>query len=1485
MDEVHKLIKIQGAGSGKKQKKQVPPKESPNTLQSSTKGQILDLIAYGPIEGLVNGLQSVFLNDTPVENSDGTFNFEGVSMDARWGAPYQDVIPGFKAVSNPREINVEINYDTPVVRTLLNNDADAIIVTVRVPALVKTNTSNGDTLPAEIPFAVHIRDGNGTWNTGVADVIQGKTTSPYERSYRIDLNGTGPYSVRLQRGNKESESQDLRDALGWAYLVEVVDTRHNYPGCALIGVELDAKLFGNSMPSRKYLVDLSIIKVPSNYNPITRTYTGLWDGTFKESWTDNPAWCYYDLATHPLIGAGITEVNKWALYEIAKYCDELVDDGNGGKEPRFTCNTLFSAQEDAITALSTLASVFRGMMYWGGGAIEPVADMPGPVRRILSPSDVLDGAFTYAGTSLKERHSVAVVMWNDPADQYEAKPEMVEDAEQIELLGWRELRLTAVACTSRGQARRVGLWALYSEKMETQSVSFNVPIKHFDMRPGEFFGVNDPYRSGARLGGKVAKVVGNKITLDSVPVEAATGWLITLETSEGGLQQVSVIGITGDQLTVSPSPLPTVIAGAGFALSSSSVVARLFRVVAVSEHEGSTFSVTATEHNPNKYYQVENGLVLPAPPTTLIPTGRLTPPSNLTAETFTYVAGGTEHQGLTIGWTPPVDARVDGFVLDVIGPEELAYRTVYSGAGISFDLEDAKSGYWRFRVRSTSPEWGTSSWLERAIEISSLLQPTAPLALTFSSTTNTITITPTSGRFGDDYEYWRSAVPLPLNLIESNATYLGTGSSFVDMPLRYGTTFYYYVRAFNLYGKSGWVAGQATTTEDVNEILDLILKEEQDSALGQWFKEEVDKISGSAPGSVNERIVEADLRVAQIVSDLESTSQFLSGEIATLQWQLAQFTDAAPYDPLSDYSVGTVIQYAGGLYRAKIDVFDGQHPYDEAAWEKIGDFASVADAVANLATRVDVNETSVSVLRGIVTPMSSSLTSISASLGSLYDDEDGYLEGALRQWDARAEITEERVVRVNSYEALSQRIVTLTSYFGNLSSSLTTLETTVANANTAFATQIISLKADLEGKITSNITIEREARVTATEALAREISQLKVTVDTDITAAILAESVTRASETEALASDITALEASLKLDTSAKISAERTVRVTAEEAIASQLAITTAKANAKNSTFKSSAAPTPPAGGFAVGDLWYGVGNALKRWGGSSWEDADDTRLGTLNSMIVAESTARANAVEAVTLQTNFALSTAQAKNKVTRAGSAPTTASVGDVWYNTSGAYIVPFVWNGSSWETVEDERVTTLGAAVSSEISTRTTQVDALARRTSQTEASVGGLSTSVSSIASSQASTNGKLASLWGIKMQAVTGGKTVVAGIGLGLDNSSGQPVSNFQILAHKFTIINNANGAETVPFAIDAYGKTIIQSALIGDASITMLKIKGGLQSDNWNETTKIGWKLDRNGNFQINAPLPGQGKIEINNKGMRVFDEAGRLRVKIGDLR
>lgn len=381
---------LQGAGKNPFKTKTHVPIDQDNTLRSKTIGRIIDLLAYGPIKGVVGGDEGVYLEDTQLKKGD-EYNFQGVKTEFREGYPDQEYIKGFPAVETPVEVGVEVKFDTPVIRAISSSDIDAVRVTVRVPSLVQT-TDKGDRKEASIPLTVSIRKDSGPWEVRVAESIKGKNTAPYTRSYRIDLYGEGNYEVMVSRGNKESDKDTLQDTLIFDYFVELIDSRLNYPGCALVAIEVDAEDFGTAIPKRGYLTDLRIVKVPDNYDPITRTYSGLWYGGFKQAWTDNPAWCFYDLATDPFIGAGLKNINKWELYEIGRYCDELVDDGYGGQEPRFTFNTFIQSQEKAIEALNMLASVFRGMVYWASDTVEVVADRPSPIKRVFSPSDVIGGS-------------------------------------------------------------------------------------------------------------------------------------------------------------------------------------------------------------------------------------------------------------------------------------------------------------------------------------------------------------------------------------------------------------------------------------------------------------------------------------------------------------------------------------------------------------------------------------------------------------------------------------------------------------------------------------------------------------------------------------------------------------------------------------------------------------------------------------------------------------------------------------------------------------------------------------------------------------------------------------------------------------------------------------------------------------------------------------------------------------------------------------
>lgn len=1082
------FTRIFGAGGGGGGEDTHTAVEAPNTLRSVVKGRILDLIAFGPIKGLKDGLKSVYLDGTPVENPDGSTNFSGIKLETRYGDPDQTYIEGFTSVENSIEIGTEVLFDNPPVRSVSNNAANAVLVTVQVAALVKSE-ENGDTRGYQLPLAIDVRSGAGSWSTAVSDTIQGKTTAPFPATYRISLTGPGPFDIRVRRLNKESQSQKIQDKLTWTILNEVIDERFSYPNMAYVGITVDSQLFGSTMPSRSYDMLLSIVKVPSNYDPLTRVYTGLWDGTFKDAWTDNPAWCYYDLATHPIIGAGLENVDKWIIYRIGQYCDEMVEDGYGGMEPRFTCNTMFSEQEDAITALNTFASAFRGMAYWGTNTMVAVADMPMPIETIVGPSNVIDGEFEYVGTSIRERHSVCVVMWNDPNDADKAVPEIFEDPLSIDMYGWKETRVTAVACNSRGQALRLAKWILYSERMETQTVQYKASLDHAGLRPGDLIELADPDYQGARMSGRVASYEPRKVTLDQAPTEALqsiTGtWYLSVVLADGSVPRIEVTSFTGNVanlLTAIPGEL---VPGAVWALSCTDLELPQFRVVSVVESGNSEYSITATEYDPRKYDVVEKGLTLPERPTSILPSGPITPPLDLSFEAYKYFAGNSEHQGLVISWTPPKDARIDSYVLDVMSPVDGGFKTVYTGSGTSFDLKDIVGGQWVIRVRSIASVAAggvPSQWTSRTVQIAMLLLPTPPDTITVTPGTFNMTLTPFSAYPNAIYEFWRSLVPLTVELIESNAIQLPTGPYLVDADLRSGTRYYYYVRGVNQYGKSTWVPAQGLTKVDFDDILQAVTDDIENGDLYQIINGQIVTVATSTATQVAEEALQG------------------------LQDQIDNLTDALAYKPEDPYQEGDVVRSGKKLWQAQVDVpadpSGASGPPNPLYWKDVG---SILEEAGAMVTQVNINTQKIEEVDGKTTAQGTMLSSLRASARD--DNGQGELADALDGFNVRAKFTQEVKVLATADKALSQRLTEFSVELGENAASLVTLEQAMVTADEALAQEILEIRAEIGDGIGAALEEERTARVNADLAITNQLTTLstdyqgnKTTVQEQLTA-------------------------------------------------------------------------------------------------------------------------------------------------------------------------------------------------------------------------------------------------------------------------------------------------------------------------------------------------------------------------------------------------
>jgi predicted phage tail protein len=741
-----------GGGGGKGGGGGRAPVETPDNLHSKQYARVLDLVSEGEIEGLVNGLKSVYLDDTPIESADGTLNFSGVSVVTRNGTQAQDYVPGFGTVEAETSVSVEVKSATPVTRQITNTNADAVRITLSTPVLSFQDPNTGDLSGSEIQLSIDINDNNtgwksypirqvsgtiasdgsqatgtssilsysfdinwtgltnltlqnitykveyklvssGTWlslgtftesgtgnnvasevpiydgenvnivgyttqytitppsysrrfsasvsegiyefkvtklsgsgmsalsaisttaNTGI-DVISGKTTSKYQRAYRLELEGTGPWQVRVTKVTPDATTSNLRNNLYWDSYTEIVDSKLSYPNSALVAISVDSEQFSN-IPTRGYEIKGVKVRIPDNYNPITRIYTGIWSGTFAYAWTDNPAWCFYDICTNTRYGLGdyLSEgqIDKWTLYSIAQYCDELVPNGFGGQEPRFTCNMYLQTREEAFKVINTMAAIFRAMVYWASGTLVPVQDAPTTPVDLYTPANVIDGMFTYQGASAKAIHTVALVSWNDPADMYKSKIEYVENTSAINRYGVIQTEINAIGCTSRGQAHRVGEWLLYTEQNESETITFKTGLSGCKLSPGNTFKVSDPTRTGTRLGGRVSAATTTEITIDSsVTIEPGiTYYLYTIQ-EDGTVLSRNISNSPGPtNILTLVSALPSApIKDSMWILAHTQMEPETWRVIGVKEDDNNTVEVSALLYNDSKYSHIEQDTLL-----------------------------------------------------------------------------------------------------------------------------------------------------------------------------------------------------------------------------------------------------------------------------------------------------------------------------------------------------------------------------------------------------------------------------------------------------------------------------------------------------------------------------------------------------------------------------------------------------------------------------------------------------------------------------------------------------------------------------------------------------------------------------------------------------------------------------------------------------------------------------------------------------------
>ncbi|RKI09700.1 host specificity protein J [Corallococcus sp. AB030] len=646
-----------GKGEGGAQR---TPVESPNTLKSSSKARVLDLLCEGEIQGLVDGLKSVYLDGVAIQNPDGTFNFTGVTVYDVKGTQSQEYIPGFPSGEAEHSVGVEVKRATPVVRTVSDPEVDAVRVTLQVPQLTYQDPTTGDLKPTRVLVSIAVQSNGGGYvvqSFQDAELFRGKCTSPYERTFRVELTGSPPWDIRVTRVSEDADSVTTQNKVIWKSYATLLDEKLSFPNTALCALQVAASQF-SSIPTRSYRIRGLRVRVPSNYSPVARTYEGTWDGTWKVAWTDNPAWCFYDLLTTKRYGLGryLNEaaVDKWGLYTVAKYCDELVPDGKGGTEPRFRCNLYLQTQEDAYKVINNLASVFRCMTYWASGAVFVAQDAPRDAEYLFTPANVVDGLFTYASSGKRARHTVALVTWNDPDNHFKAAQEYVTDEEGLATYGYNPTEVVALGCTSRGQAQRVGRWLLLTERLETETVTFRTGFEGAMRNPGAVVKLQDPYRAGRRWGGRVVAATASQVELDAdVTLEAGKTYALSVVLPDGTVEERPLAALAPAPYRALPVATPFSAVPqlqAVWVLAASDLTPTLWRILNVAEVEPHLYEITALRHEPGKYAEVEYGVKLQPLPTSVLPSSA--PPAGLAVgESLYKTTNGGVKVMVTARWT------------------------------------------------------------------------------------------------------------------------------------------------------------------------------------------------------------------------------------------------------------------------------------------------------------------------------------------------------------------------------------------------------------------------------------------------------------------------------------------------------------------------------------------------------------------------------------------------------------------------------------------------------------------------------------------------------------------------------------------------------------------------------------------------------------------------------------------------------------------
>ncbi|MDI2594120.1 phage tail protein [Pseudomonas sp. 681] len=1063
------------AGSKGGQAKEKKPSIALNGVPSISTARIVYMWSWGPIVGPVDGLRSIKLDGTPIQALDGTVNYPSVKWQFRNGELNQARLEGNTESSNEIDVKQELIFGTPWLHTITNSVIDAVRLRLSWPTL-RSQDAAGNINGVRVDYAVDISTDNGPYVEALVTFVDRKNVTEYERAHRIELPAGGRWTIRVRRLTPNASSDLVADQMVVKAIAEVVDSDQEYPLTAVSSIEYDAQTFGGDIAKIAVLMRGRIIRVPANYDAATRTYAtagtgtsnGIWDGTFKEAYTNNPAWIFYDLVLHPYYGLGeridATMVDRWSLYRIAQYCDQMVPDGKGGQVPRFTCNLYFQKQAEAYAVLQDLASIFHGMAYWDGSQIVVNADMPGDPVYTYSPAQILNnGEIKYEGTRARDRHTLAMVAWDNPDQGFETDKEPVFDDDAMAELGMvRELSVDAIGCTSLGQAQRAGQWALLTEQLQTRGATMRVGLDGQIPKPGQVIALADPALAGRANGGRISAVAGRVITLDrDTAVPAGARLFVNLPSGKSEARVVR--SAVGRAITVMADYSEVPEAECGWALDYDDLKLMQFYVRNVTRPEWHQYQLEMIQHEPSKFNAIDFGAVVDPRPITGIPIGTQAAPARVLISQHVVIEQGIAVTSMSIAW----DAAPGAVGYDVEwrwGARE--WMKMPRTGELMVDVRGIYSGQYLARVRAVSA-LNVSSMPTNSVLTNLEGKAGLPPAVSF------LTATPLLFGIGLKWGFPAGAEDTQRTEIwYGQTTSLPDATKLADLAypqsdyslqqLKAGATLFFWARLVDRTGNVGpfypvgsGVMGQASS--EAAPILDLLTGKITETELGKHLLDEIDLISGSGPGSVNDRLGQAKEELAELID---------------------QVTDALVYDPAKRYVIGEIVRQGQHLYQAIEAVPVDTAPPNASYWTDVGTLLQSANA---LAEQVALNTTKITEVDGKVTASATALQSLRAAYRA--DDGSASLAGVINDWEVSASFAQQVKVQASDNLAQVERTTALDAAVGENKAGIRSLETVVASDKMATADRLDQLKAGVDGNAADIQQVET-AQAATDEAVA-----------------------------------------------------------------------------------------------------------------------------------------------------------------------------------------------------------------------------------------------------------------------------------------------------------------------------------------------------------------------------------------------------------------